>query len=71
MKKISNAEIAKKLYENEKIASHFTFNEILDSIDICRSTEEEAKKCDIKEVVENFEHGFLERIEWVEFESSK
>lgn len=71
MKKISNTEIAKKLYENEKIASHFTFNEILDSIDICRSTEEEAKKCDIKEVVGDFEHGFLEEIDWKNFESSK
>ena len=71
MKKISNAEIAKKLYENEKIASHFTFNEILDSVDICRSTEEESKKCDAEKVVADFEHGFLERIDWENFESSK
>ena len=71
MKKISNAEIAKKLYENEKISSHFTFNEILDSVDKSRSTEEEDKKCDIREVVKNFEFGFLEEIDWKNFESSK
>ena len=71
MKKISNTEIAKKLYENEKIASHFTFSEILDSIDKSRSTEEEAKKCDIREVVKNFEFGFLEEIDWKNFEISK
>ena len=71
MKKISNTEIAKKLYENEKIASHFTFSEILDSIDKSRNTEEEAKKCDIRKVVANFEDGFLEEIDWKNFESSK
>ena len=66
MKKISNAEIAKKLYENEKIASHFTYNEIIDSVDKSRSTEEESKKCNTKEVVENFKYGFLEEIDWKE-----
>ena len=68
MKKISNAEIAKKLYENEKIASHFTFNEILDSVDKSRSTEEEGKKCDAEKVVDDFRFGFLERIYWEEYE---
>ncbi|NLT50315.1 MAG: hypothetical protein GXX85_05290 [Ignavibacteria bacterium] len=71
MKTISNAEIAKKLYENEKIASHFTFREILDSVDISRSTEEEVTKCDAEKVVEDFRHGFLEMIEWIEYENSK
>jgi hypothetical protein len=71
MKTISNAEIAEKLFENKKIASRFTYNEILDSIDICRSTEEETEKCDIKEVVDSFKRGFLEEIDWKDFENSK
>lgn len=71
MKKISNAEIAKILYKNKKIAAHFTYNEIIDSIDKSRSTEEEAKKCDIKKIIENFKYSFLEEIDWKNFESSK
>lgn len=71
MKKISNAEIAKKLYENEKIASHYTFSEILDIVDKCRSVEEEVTKCDAEKVVEDFQHGFMERIEWNEYEKGR
>ena len=68
MRTISNAEIAKKLYSNEKIASHFSFDEILDEVDKCRSVEEEAKKCDVEKIVDNFRFGFLERIYWEEYE---
>ena len=66
MKKINNAEIAKKLYKNEKIASHFTYEKIIDSIDKSRSVEEEANKCDTKEVINNFKYSFLEEIDWRE-----
>lgn len=68
MRIINNAEIAKRLLLNEKIASKFTFNEILDIVDSCRTLDEEFLKCDADEVVKAFEQGFLERIEWEEYE---
>lgn len=71
MKKIRNSEIAEKLYDNEKIASYFCYNEILNIVDECRSRKEEVKKCDIQELVKKFEYAFLEEIECKKFEISK
>ena len=69
MKKISNAEIARRLYENEKLSYYYSFDEILDIIDSCRTLDEEFLECDAEEIIRNFEFGLLERIYWKNFEN--
>ena len=68
MRRINNYEIAMRLLLDEKIASKFTFGEILYIVDECRPLDEEFLKCDADEIVEAFRQGFLERIEWEEYE---
>lgn len=71
MRAISNVEIAKRLLLDEIIASHFTFVEVLFVVDLCRGIDEELTPCDVREVVERFRYGFLERIYWREYEKGR
>ncbi len=53
MKTISNAEIAKKICENEEIASCYTFSEILYIVNLCKSIEKkEREKMEFESITE-------------------
>lgn len=69
MRTISNLEIALRLYQIDKIAVYFTFEEILRIVDKNRGVDEEVSKCDAKKVFEDFRHAFLEGINLVECKS--
>lgn len=69
MRTISNVEITRRLLLDEKIASKFTFNEILYIVDMCRTIDEELSLCDAEKIIDDFRFGFLERIYWEEYEN--